>query len=125
VRGHVFRIWTACAILAAYVYGWVYVPELLIWWKRATTSVIETGCGLLPYPWNDRIEATLGNIGLWVQITLAIVVFRILVWVVLSVTKYVWSAFVGGPTRPVTTHPAARDGSTVDKPDIYTNRPQH
>jgi hypothetical protein len=118
VRGHVFRIWTACAILAAYVYGWVYVPELLIWWKRATTSVIETGCGLLPYPWNDRIEATLGNIGLWVQITLAIVAFRILVWVVLSVIKYVWSACVGSPTRP-----AARDGSIVDKPDIYTDRP--
>ena len=73
------------------MYGWLYVPELLTWWKRATTSVIEAACGVLPYPWNDRIEATLGNIGLWVQITLAIVVFRILVWVVMSLVKSAWS----------------------------------
>jgi len=73
LRRHAFRTWTACAILAAYVYGWVYVPELLTWWKRTTTSVIEAGCSMLPYPWNDRIEATLGNFGLWVQVTLAII----------------------------------------------------
>ena len=99
VRNHVFRIWTACAILVAYVYGWVYAPELLTWWKRTTTSVIEAGCGLLPYPWNDRIEATLGNIGLWVQITLAIVALRVLVWAVMSVTKYIWSARARGSRR--------------------------
>lgn len=110
VRGHVFRIWTACAILAAYVYGWVYVPELLTWWKRATTSVIEAGCGLLPYPWNDRIEATLGNIGLWVQITLAIVVFRILVWFVMSIAKQIWSAYTRGSRRSITPQPPTRDG---------------
>jgi hypothetical protein len=110
VRSHVFRVWTACAILAAYVYGWLYVPELLTWWKRATTSVIEAGCGLLPYPWNDRIEATLGNIGLWVQITLAIVVFRILVWVVMSGTKHVWSACARGSRRSIKTRRPGRDG---------------
>jgi hypothetical protein len=109
VRNHVFRIWTACAILAAYVYGWVYVPELLTWWKRTTTSVIEAGCGVLPYPWNDRIEATLGNIGLWVQITLAIVVFRILVWVVMSGTRQMWSARGRGSRRSTATRHLARD----------------
>jgi hypothetical protein len=83
VRSHVFRIWTAAAVLAGFVYGWVYVPEMLTWWKRTTASVIEAGCGLLPYPWGDRIEATLGNFGLWVQITLAIIAFRIVVWVVM------------------------------------------
>ena len=56
------------------IYGWLYIPEMLTWWKRTTTNLIETGCGLLPYPWGDRIEATLGNFVLWVQITLAIVV---------------------------------------------------
>jgi hypothetical protein len=87
VRSHIFRLWTACAILAAYVYGWLYVPELLTWWKRTTTAVIEDGCALLPYPWGDRIEATLGNFGLWVQITLAIIVFRILMWAIISAVR--------------------------------------
>jgi hypothetical protein len=87
LRSHIFRLWTACAVLAAYVYGWLYVPELLTWWKRTTTAVIEDGCNLLPYPWGDRIEATLGNFGLWVQITLAIIVFRILMWLVISVVR--------------------------------------
>jgi hypothetical protein len=81
----VFRIWTAAAILAAYVYAWLNVPELLTWWKRTTETAIEAACGLLPYPWSDRIEATLGNFGLWVQITLAIIAFRILIWIVLLI----------------------------------------
>jgi hypothetical protein len=90
VRRHVFRIWTAGAVLAAYVYGWLYVPEVLIWWKRTTSAVIEAACALLPYPWNDRIEATLGNIGLWVQITLAIIVLRIVVWLVVTALRGIW-----------------------------------
>ena len=87
VRSHLFRAWTACAILAAYVYGWLYVPETLTWWKRTTTTIIEDACDHLPYPWGDRIEATIGNFGLWVQITLAIVAFRILVWIVISALR--------------------------------------
>jgi hypothetical protein len=87
VRSHVFRIWTAGAILAAYVYSWFYVPELLTWWKRTTETTIETLCGSLPYPWGDRIEATIGNFGLWVQVTLAIIAFRILIWVVMAVGR--------------------------------------
>jgi hypothetical protein len=84
VRSHVFRMWTALAVLGAYIYGWVYRPETLTWWKRTTASLIEGVCGLLPYPWGDRIESTLGDFGLWVQITLAIIAFRIAVWMVLS-----------------------------------------
>ncbi len=87
LRNHVFRIWTAGFVLAAYVYGWVYAPEVLTWWKRKTTAVIEAGCDLLPYPWGDRIEATIGNFGLWVQITLAIVVFRVLIWLVYTAVR--------------------------------------
>ena len=89
VRNHIFRIWTALAVLAGYVYSWLYSPELLTWWKRTTTAAIEAGCGLLPYPWGDRVEATLGNFGLWVQITLAIVAFRLVVWLAMSVLRLV------------------------------------
>jgi hypothetical protein len=80
----VFRFWTALLVLAGFVYGWLYIPEGLTWWKRTTTSLIETGCGLLPYPWGDRIEATIGNFGIWVQITLAIIAFRVLAWLVIG-----------------------------------------
>ncbi|WP_428540914.1 hypothetical protein [Rhodopila sp.] len=90
LRNHFFRVWTAGAILLGYVYGWLYAPEMLTWWKRTTTSMIETGCDLLPYPWGDRIEATLGNFGLWVQITLAIIAFRIVVWLVLWMLRAGW-----------------------------------
>ena len=84
VRNHLFRAWTALAILGGYVYAWFYAPEVLTWWKRSTTSAIEGMCDLLPYPWGDRIEATLGNFGLYVQITVAIIAFRILVWLVMA-----------------------------------------
>src|SRR6201989_3040052 len=97
VRSHIFRLWTAFAVLAAYVYAWIYAPELLTWWKRTTTTAIEDGCGFLPYPWGDRIEATLGNFGLWVQITLAIVVLRVLMCLVISATR---RAFASRRTEP-------------------------
>ena len=90
VVSHVFRAWTALAVLAGYAYGWLYAPEILTWWKRTTNAIIEDGCALLPYPWGDRVEATIGNFGLWVQITFAIVAFRILVWMVLAAVRSVW-----------------------------------
>ena len=99
MRSQFFRAWTAGAVLAAYAYGWLYLPEMLTWWKRTTTTIIERGCDLLPYPWGDRIEATLGNFGLWVQITLAVVAFRILVWLVISVLQRIWMARHRGPER--------------------------
>ena len=87
-----FRLWTAAAVLAAYAYGWLYFPELLTWWKRTTTTYIEYGCDLLPYPWGDRLESTLGNFGLWVQITLAIVAVRILAWAAGAAVRRLWTA---------------------------------
>jgi hypothetical protein len=110
VRSHVFRAWTAGAILAAYIYGWVYTPEVLTWWKRPTTTMIEAGCDLLPYPWGDRIEATLGNFGLWVQITLAIIAFRILVWVVMAVLRRIRTARARGRERSLAL-PVQRDAA--------------
>jgi hypothetical protein len=85
LRGHLFRIWTASAVLAGFIYGLIYTPEWLTWWKRTTEDAVHVACGFVPYPWGDRIEATLGNFGLWVQITLAIIALRLLVWVLLVV----------------------------------------
>jgi hypothetical protein len=99
VRSHVFRAWTACAVLALYVYGWLNAPEALTWWKRTTTTIIERLCGLLPYPWGDRIESTLGDFGLWVQITLAIVAFRLLVWILMLVLRGMWRGMRGRGQR--------------------------
>jgi hypothetical protein len=90
LRSQFFRIWTAAAVLAAYAYGWLNFPEWLTWWKRTTTTLIERGCDLLPYPWGDRVEATLGNFGLWVQITLAIIAVRVLAWAVTAISYRIW-----------------------------------
>jgi hypothetical protein len=92
VRTHVFRLLTAGIVLAAYVYGWVYAPEALTWWKRTTTMAIEAACDRLPYPWGDRVEATIGNFGLWVQITLAITVFRILIWLMMATVRGIFAS---------------------------------
>jgi hypothetical protein len=113
VRGHVFRIWTACAVLAAYAYSWIYFPHLLTWWKRSTTAVIETGCDLLPYPWGDRIEATFGNFGLWVQITLAIIAFRILVWLLIVALRRIWT---NSGRKPGSSPPGPPPGTRGRKP---------
>jgi hypothetical protein len=100
LRSHVFRIWTAGVVLVAYGYGWVYRPEVLTWWKRSTTKLIEAGCDLLPYPWGDRTEATLGNFGLWVQITLAIIIFRIVIWLLLAILRRIWAPHGATSERP-------------------------
>ncbi len=121
LRSHLFRIWTACAVLGGYVYCWLYVPEMLTWWKRTTTAMIEAGCNLLPYPWGDRIEATLGNFGLWVQITLAIIVFRIVAWLVISGVRAVWS---GRPERmpPASAEDGKHDAPWNPRPDRHGGR---
>jgi hypothetical protein len=99
LRSHIFRVWTAGAVLAGYVCAWLYAPEILTWWKRTTTTAIEAGFDLLPYPWGDRLEATLGNFGLWVQITLAIIVFRILMWFAAVVLRRIWGVRSPAPER--------------------------
>jgi hypothetical protein len=85
LRRQVFRAWTALAVLAGFGYAWVTSPELLTWWKRATTHGVEVLSGWLPYPWGDRLESTLGNFGLWVQITLAILLFRLVAWLLFAI----------------------------------------
>jgi hypothetical protein len=74
-----FRLWTALVVLGGYAYLWLHKPEYLTWWKRTITSSIEAGCSLIPYPWGDRIESTLGNFGIWIELTVAILIFRCIV----------------------------------------------
>ena len=76
LRVHLFRLWTALAVFGSFCYLWLNRPEYLTWWKRSVNAFIESACGLLPYPWGDRIESTIGDFGIWVQLTLAILIFR-------------------------------------------------
>ena len=59
----------------------------LTWWKRTVDTLIEKGCDMLSYPWGDRIESTVGNFGIWVQITLAILIFRTIIGTVLILIR--------------------------------------
>src|SRR6478752_7632656 len=72
----ILPVWTALAVLGTYGYLWIDRPEYLSWWKRSVDALIESGSAQLPYPWGDRIESTIGNFGIWVQVTLAILIFR-------------------------------------------------
>jgi hypothetical protein len=76
LRVQVFRLWTALLVLGSCGYLWLHKPEYLTWWKRNIDVLVERGSSQLPYPWGDRIESTIGNFGIWVQPTLAILVFR-------------------------------------------------
>jgi hypothetical protein len=76
LRVQLFRFWTALAVLGTCGYLWLYKPEYLTWWKRNIDVLIEGGSSQLPYPWGDRTESTIGNFGVWVQLTLAILIFR-------------------------------------------------
>jgi hypothetical protein len=98
LRVQFFRLWTALLVLGAYGYLWVNEPEYLTWWKRAIDAVIEKGCGLLPYPWGDRVETTLGDFGLWVQITLTVLLLRTLVGI--FIVGFRRSLFFGRAMRP-------------------------
>lgn len=117
LRNYAFRLWTAAAVLAAYAYAWVERPEYLTWWKRATNRTIEWGCGLLPYPWGDRIEATLGNFGLWVQITLAILLFRVIAGLAIRLARRSW------PRRRRPRPAPAQAGYAAEPPPVRPRAP--
>ena len=87
MRVQFFRFWTALVVLGAYGYFWLNTPEYLTWWKRTVNTLIEKGCDMLSYPWGDRIESTVGNFGIWVQITLAILIFRAIIGTVLILNR--------------------------------------
>ena len=83
-RVHTFRTTTALVTIVLLGLCFYYRPDLLTWWLRSTMGLIETGSGLLPYPWGDRIEVALRAIGgsFWFQITLAIIAVRLIAWLI-------------------------------------------
>jgi hypothetical protein len=84
LRTHLFRTWTAAVTLIGLVAAYYYKPEWVTWWLRTTTAAIERLSDALPYPWGDRIEILLRVLGgsFWIQITVAIVIVRIVSWLI-------------------------------------------
>lgn len=78
-RVHLFRTGTAVLTLALLGLCFFYSPEMLTWWMRATMRSIETVAGLLPYPWDDRVEIAMKALGgsFWFLITSAIIAVRV------------------------------------------------
>ena len=89
LRVQFFRFWTALAVLGVSVYLWLDKPEYLTWWKRSTNRLIEDGSSHLPYPWGDRLESTIGNFGIWVQLTLAILIFRAILGILILMFRMI------------------------------------
>jgi magnesium-transporting ATPase (P-type) len=83
---HTFRIATAAATWFLIVAAFYYHAEWIKWGLRTITHGIESAA--IPYPWGDRIEIALRELGgfVWFQITLAIVSLRIL----LSLVAAAW-----------------------------------
>jgi hypothetical protein len=85
---HAFRVATAIAAWLLIIAAFYYHPEWIRWALRTITYGIEIVADAIPYPWGDRIEIALRELGgfVWFQITLAIVSLRI----ALSVVAAVW-----------------------------------
>jgi hypothetical protein len=81
-RIHVFRFFTALVTILLLGLCVFYRPELLTWYLRTTMRFIELVSGQIPYPWGDQIEIALKAIGghVWFQITLAIILVRVVAW---------------------------------------------
>jgi hypothetical protein len=89
---HVTRVWTALFTLAGLGVAFVYKPEFLTLYLRTTMTAIESGTAALPYPWGDRLEVVLRGIGgsVWMQFAFAIIVVRMIVWLIARFFGYFW-----------------------------------
>jgi hypothetical protein len=76
---HTFRITTAIAAWVLIALAFYYRPDLIKWGLRASTDGIEMIGDSLPYPWGDRIEIALRELGgsFWLQVTVVIVLLRL------------------------------------------------
>ena len=85
---HCYRIATAIAAWILVVAIFYYRPDLLKWALRGATRGIEVIGDSLPYPWGDRAEIVLRELGgiIWLQITAVILLLR----VVLSSIAMAW-----------------------------------
>jgi hypothetical protein len=87
---YVTRVWAALFALAGLGAAFVYKPKFLTLYLRTTMTAIETGAAALPYPWGDRLEVVLRGIGgsIWTQFAFAIVIVRVIVWLIARFIGY-------------------------------------
>jgi hypothetical protein len=87
---HTFRFMTVIIAWALIVAMFYYRPDWIKWGLRAATGGIEAIGDALPYPWGDRVEIVLRELGgsFWLQVTAVIVLLR----VVLSSIAMAWRA---------------------------------
>ena len=85
---HGFRIATAIGAWMLVVGTFYYRPDWIKWGLRAATHGIESIGDSLPYPWGDRVEIVLRELGgiIWLQITAVILLLRL----VLSSIALAW-----------------------------------
>ncbi|HEY2248210.1 MAG TPA: hypothetical protein VGH70_12255 [Bradyrhizobium sp.] len=89
---HSFRFATAAAAWIFIIAAFYYHPEWIKWGLRTITQGSETVSDALPYPWGDRIEIVLRELGgfIWFQITLAIIALRLSLSVIAAVWRRVF-----------------------------------
>jgi hypothetical protein len=89
---HIMRVLSTVITLGGLGAAFVYRPELLTLYLRTTMKAIETGTAALPYPWGDRLDVVLRGIGgsVWMQFAFAIVVVRVIVWLIARFFGYCW-----------------------------------
>jgi hypothetical protein len=85
---HSFRMATAIGAWIVIVAIFYYRPDWLKWGLRGATHGIEAIGDSLPYPWGDRVEIVLRELGgiIWLQITAVILQLRL----VLSSIAMAW-----------------------------------
>lgn len=82
-RAHTFRFLTMIAAWVLIFAAFIYHPEWIRESLRFMTHSIETIADQVPEPWGARIEIMLRELGgiIWLQIAIAIVVLRLVIWV--------------------------------------------
>jgi hypothetical protein len=82
-RVHTFRFLTMIATWVLILCAFLYHPEWIRASLRLFTQGIEYVADRVPEPWGSRVEIVLRELGgiIWVQITVAIVLLRLIIWV--------------------------------------------
>jgi hypothetical protein len=82
-RAQTFRFVTMIATWALIFAAFIYHPEWIRGALRFMTHSIETIADQVPEPWGARLEIMLRELGgiIWLQIAVAIVVLRLIIWI--------------------------------------------
>jgi hypothetical protein len=82
-KAHTFRFLTMIAAWTLIFAAFIYHPEWIRESLRFMTHSIETFADQVPEPWGSRLEIMLRELGgiIWLQIAIAIVVLRLIIWV--------------------------------------------